>query len=78
MKKGAKKEKAVMGNWLMMAMDSSAVTPRETFSVLSPVVEWGVKKPTMVTTVMKADGITKLRSKYFVFLSIDAKNRMIF
>ena len=40
----------------------TAVTPKETFSVFSPVVEWGVKNPTIVTTVMKALGITKLKN----------------
>lgn len=43
-------------------MESKAVTPSETFSVFSPVVECGVKKPTIVTTVMNADGITKLNA----------------
>lgn len=44
----------------MIAIERRAVTPNETFSVFSPVVECGVKKPTIVTTVMNADGITKL------------------
>lgn len=37
------------------------MTPRETFSVFSPDVECGVKNPTIVTTVITADGITKLK-----------------
>lgn len=32
-----------------------------TFSVLSPVLEYGVKKPMMVTMVIKADGMTSLK-----------------
>lgn len=46
---------------IIIAVDKTAVTPRDTFSVFSPVVLWGVKNPTIVTTVMKADGITKLQ-----------------
>ena len=43
------------------AIESRAVTAVETFSVFSPVVECGVKKPTIVTTVMKADGMIRLK-----------------
>jgi len=46
---------------MMMAMESKAVTPNETFSVFSPLDEYGVKKPMMVTTVMNAEGIINLQ-----------------
>ncbi len=45
----------------MIAKDRRAVTPRETFSVFSPVEDCGMKNPTMVTTVMNALGMIKLR-----------------
>lgn len=44
-----------------MVIESKAVTAVDTFSVFSPVVECGVKKPTIVTTVINADGIIRLK-----------------
>lgn len=60
---------------LIIAIDSNAVTPSETFSVFSPVVECGVKNPTIVTTVINADGITKLKKGFLeiLFYSFDSK-----
>ena len=45
---------------MMMAIESNAVTPRDTFSVLSPVDEYGVNIPITVTRVMNAEGMISL------------------
>jgi hypothetical protein len=46
---------------MIIDIESSAFTPNDTFSVFSPVVEWGVKKPTIVTTVMQVEGIIRVK-----------------
>jgi hypothetical protein len=46
---------------MIMDIESRAFTPSETFSVFSPVVEWGVKNPTIVTTVIQVEGMISVK-----------------
>ncbi len=45
---------------IIIDIDNKAVTPNDTFSVFSPVDEYGVKNPRIVTIVIIVEGIIRL------------------